>query len=84
MRLLLIIFINILVVGLFLYSKLLPYKDQLNKQNRDIFNFFYSIFHFLLNFLKSIFKPYEVGSGLSIDVTQIVLLVLLLILLNVL
>ncbi len=84
MRLILIIFINVLVVGLFLYSKLLPYKDQLNKQNRGIFNFFYAIFHAVLNFLKPIFKPFEVGNGLSIDVSQIVLLVLLLILLNVL
>lgn len=74
------ILLNVLIVGLFLYSKLLPYQDRLNPQYKGIFDFFNTIFSFILNALKSIIKPFEVGVGLSVDMTQIVLLVLLLLL----
>jgi YGGT family len=75
-------FIYILIIGLFLYSKLLPYKDKLNSQYKGIFNFFNSIFSPIFNFLKTFIKPFQVGFGLSVDMTQIVLLILLLILSN--
>lgn len=76
------IFIQILIVGLFLYSKLLPYKDKLNPQYRSIFNFFNSIFSPIFNFLKTMIKPFQVGVGLAVDMTQILLLVIFLMLLN--
>lgn len=76
------IFIYILIIGLFLYSKLLPYKDKLNGQYKGIFGFFNSIFSPIFNFLKTFIKPFQVGIGLSVDMTQIVLLVLLLTLAN--
>ena len=34
------ILLSLLIVGLFLYSKLLPYKDKLNPQYKKIFDFF--------------------------------------------
>ena len=71
---------NILIIGLFLYSKLLPYKDRLNKQYKGIFDFFSSIFNPVLNGLRSLVKPFPVGQGLSVDMTQIALLILLLLL----
>ena len=74
------ILINVLIVGLFLYSKLLPYKDKLNGQFKSAFDFFSSIFTPILNSLKSLFKPFEVGQGLSVDMTQLVLLIILLLL----
>jgi hypothetical protein len=80
MYLLLHIFINVLIIGLFLYSKLLPYKDKLTGQFKSAFDFFNSIFTPILNGLKSFFKPFEVGTGLSVDMTQIVLLIILLLL----
>lgn len=76
------ILIQILVVGLFLYSKLLPYKDKLNPQYKKIFVFFNSIFSPIFNFLKTIVKPFQVGIGLSVDMSQIVLLIIFLMLLN--
>jgi uncharacterized protein YggT (Ycf19 family) len=76
------ILINILIVGLFLYSKLLPYKDKLNPQYKNIFDFFNSIFSPIFNFLKNIIKPFQVGLGLAVDMSQIVLLIILLMLLN--
>jgi hypothetical protein len=78
MAFLIYFFINFLVVALFLYSKLLPYKDRLDNRYRKVFNFCGAIFTPLLNFFKSIFKPFTVGRGLQVDMTQIVLLLLLL------
>jgi hypothetical protein len=76
------IFIYVLIVGLFLYSKLLPYKDKLNSQYKRAFNFFNTIFSPILNLLKKYIKPFQVGQGLSIDMTQIILLLVLLAILN--
>lgn len=78
------ILISILILGLFLYSKLLPYKDKLNPQYRNVFDFFNSIFTPFLNFLKNIVKPFNVGIGLSVDMSQIILLLLFLLLLIIL
>ena len=74
--------INVLILGLFLYSKLLPYENRLDKKFKKVFNFFDSLLKPILNFLKKIHKPYQVGVGLSVDMSQILLLILLLILLN--
>ena len=82
MILLIKLFINILIIGLFLYSKLLPYKDKLNTQYKNVFGFFFSIFNPLLNALKSFIKPFQVGQGLSLDMTQIILLILFLLINN--
>lgn len=76
------ILLSILIVGLFLYSKLLPYKDKLNPQYKKIFDFFNSIFLPIFNFLKKLIKPFQVGIGLSVDMSQIVLLIIFLLLLN--
>jgi hypothetical protein len=76
------ILINILIVGLFLYSKLLPYKDKLNPKYKMVFDFFNSIFSPIFNFLKNLVKPFQVGIGLSVDMSQIVLLIIFLMILN--
>ena len=71
--------INILIIGLFLYSKLLPYEDRLTGQYKQTFSFFKSIFKPVLNLFSGI-KPFQVGTGLSVDMTQILLLIILLVL----
>jgi len=82
MRIVLSCLANIFIIGLFLYSKLLPYKDKLNNQYTGIFNFFDTVFAPILFFLKRFIKPFQVGQGLSIDMTQIVLLILFLLIAN--
>jgi hypothetical protein len=72
------LFINVLIIGLFLYSKLLPFKDKLSGSYSGVFSFFNSILAPILTFLKTFFKPFQVGQGLSVDMTQIILLILLL------
>lgn len=73
---------NIFIIGLFLYSKLLPHKDKLNQKYKGVFNFFQRIFSPVLNFLGRFFKPAQVGTGLSIDMTQLILFILLLLIVN--
>jgi hypothetical protein len=75
--------VNILVVALFIYPKILPYKDKLIAQHKVIFNFFDAFFMPILFFLRKFMKPFQAGQGLAVDMAQIVLLVLFLIILNV-
>jgi uncharacterized protein YggT (Ycf19 family) len=76
------ILIYFLIIGLFLYSKLLPHKDKLNPKYKKIFDFFNKIFSPIFNFFKRYIKPFQVGIGLSVDMSQIVLLIIFLMLLN--
>jgi hypothetical protein len=76
------ILIEILIIALFFYSKLLPYKDKLHPQFKSYFDFFNSIFSSILNFLKTFVKPAQVGVGLAVDMTQIILLFIFLMLLK--
>ena len=78
MRIILYILVNVLIVGLFLYSKLTPYKNRLTGRYLKAFNFFENIFNPFLNFLKKIAKPAQVGNGIAVDMSQIILLLLLL------
>jgi len=82
MRLLLYIFVNVLIVGLFLYSKLTPYKDRLTGNYLKTFNFFDKIFNPILSIFRPMARPAQVGNGIAVDMSQIILLVLLLILLK--
>ena len=82
MRLLLYIVINVLILGLFLYSKLTPYKNRLTGIYLKTFNFFEGIFNPLLNFLKKIAKPAQVGNGIAVDMSQIILLLFFLLLIR--
>ncbi len=82
MKLLLIIFINILIVGLFLYSKLTPYKDRLTGNYLKTFNFFDKIFYPILGIFRPMARPAQVGYGIAVDMSQIILLIILLIILR--
>lgn len=82
MKLIIYIIINVLIVGLFLHSKLTPYKNRLTGKYLKAFNFFESIFNPVLNFLKKIAKPAQVGNGIAVDMSQIILLLLLLLILK--
>lgn len=77
------VFINLLIIGLFLYSKLTPYKDRLTGNFLKAFNFFDNIFTPMLGLLKKIAKPFQVGNGIAVDMSQIILLLLFLIILGV-
>jgi hypothetical protein len=82
MRLILYLLLNFAIIGLFLYSKLLPYKDRLGNQYKSLFNFFEKAFTPLLNLLRQFFKPASVGQGLAVDMSQIFLLLLFLLILK--
>ncbi len=72
------LFINVLIIGLFLYSKLLPYRQKLDTRYLARFNTIERLLVPPLNFLRKRIKPYQVGQGLSVDMSQFFLLVILL------
>jgi len=82
MRLIIYILIDVLIIGLFLYSKLTPHKARLTGSYLNIFNFFERLFDPLLNLLRKIAKPAQVGNGIAVDMSQIFLLVILLLILK--
>lgn len=82
MRIVISYLANIFIIGLFLYSKLLPYNGKLNNQYDGIFNFFNTVFAPIFKFLGRFIKPLQIGQGLAVDMTQIVLLIILLFIAN--
>ena len=82
MKLLLYIFVNVLITGLFLYSKLTPYKDRLTGNYLKTFNFFDRIFSPILSVFRPMARPAQVGYGIAVDMSQIILLIILLIILR--
>ena len=82
MKLLLYIFVNVLIVGIFLYSKLTPYKDRLTGNYLKIFNFFNAIFNPILAIFRPLARPMQVGNGIAVDLAQIILLIILLVVLK--
>lgn len=83
MRLFIYLFINILIIGLFLYSKLTPYKPKLTGKYLTTFCFFEGLFNPILNSFRKIVKPLQVGSGIAVDMSQIILLAVLLTILKI-
>jgi uncharacterized protein YggT (Ycf19 family) len=81
MSILIKIIVEVLILGMFLYSKLLPYNDRLNLNYKKIFNFFKRIFEPILSFFKRYLKPFKVGNGVAIDLSQFLLLFIFLIIL---
>lgn len=76
------IIINILILALFLYSKLSPHKDRLEGKYKSTYQFFDRIFRPVLNLLQQAAKPARVGQGLAVDTSQILLLILLLVIIR--
>jgi len=72
------IFINILIIGLFLYGKLVPHKDKLIHPFKVYFEFFEKIYLPIFDAIKNRVKPFQVGVGLAVDMTQIFILIFLL------
>ncbi len=70
--------INFFIIGLFLYSKLLPYKDRLEGSYKSLFMFFDSVFEPLTKMLRKVVKPVQAGRTLGVDLSQVILLVLFL------
>jgi hypothetical protein len=66
------------IVALFAYSKLTPHKARLTGQYLKMFSFCEKIFKPVLNLLCKIAKPAQVGNGIAVDMSQIMLLLILL------
>ena len=78
METLVYILICFIILGLFYYSKLTPYKDKLDGNYRKLYDAIGRILTPLLNLIGKIIKPTRVGSGIYVDVSQFALLLILL------
>ena len=74
--------IKALILGLFFHSKLVPHKDKLDGMSKSAFDFFDSIFAPIITFLRKYINPLPVGIGISVDMTQFIILFILLALIN--
>ncbi len=83
MKLLIFLFVSTLIVGLFFNSKLTPYKASLTGNYLKAYLFFDGIFNPLLSVLRKLTKPTQVGNGIAVDTSQIILLILFLIILKI-
>ncbi|MDR0758085.1 MAG: YggT family protein [Tannerella sp.] len=76
------ILVSVAVVLLFIYSKLTPHKARLTGQYLKTFTFCEKIFDPVLNLLRKIASPLQVGNGIAVDMSQIILLIILLLVLK--
>lgn len=67
---------------MFYYSKLAPHKDKLQGNFKKLYELLDKLFTPILQLLRKLAKPVQVGIGLSIDMSQIILLIILLTLLK--
>lgn len=73
---------TILIILIFIYSKLKVHENLLFSKYKSYFKQIKKIIAPVLGFLDSFFKPIKIGNNLFIDSSQFVLLVLLLLILN--
>jgi hypothetical protein len=70
------------IILLFLYSKLTPHKTRLTGQYLQTFLFCEKVFNPLLMLLRNVAKPTQVGNGIAVDTSQIILLLIMLFILK--
>lgn len=73
-----------LLIGLFIYSKMLPYSSILNPGAKNLFSFLNKLFMPVCSFVsKSIPLKWEIGNnGIKFDFSQIIVFAILLIINN--
>lgn len=76
------LFSAILIVALFIFSKVNFYENKISIKYKKAYSIIESILKPILDFLKTVFKPFQIGENLFIDTSQIILLILLIIILK--
>lgn len=84
MQVLIKIFLDIVLIALIFYSKVTPYRDQLTIDYKNAYLFIDKIISPLSSRLNKFSKPISIGSGISLDVSHSILMVVLIILINIL
>ena len=70
-----------MVLFLFVYGKLNAYETHISPKYSKLYNVIKSIYKPVLKFLGPFFKPFKVGEGVFLDMTQIMVLIILLLIL---
>ena len=74
------ILLAFIILCLFLYSKIKPFKSNLSPNLKKFYLYIDFVFDKIFNFMGKFLKPVVIGTNLSIDISQIILLIILLIL----
>lgn len=78
MRFIFLVLVDIMLVALFLYARLLPHKDKLDAKHKRYFDMADKLFGWVLKSMEGSLKPYKVGEDLAINISQVALFALLL------
>lgn len=74
--------ISLFIIALFVYMRLSPYKDKLNQRPLKVYNSLDSCIRPISSIIGKMCKPRQIGVGLYIDISSIILLLILLLILN--
>lgn len=71
--------IAFIILCLFLYTKIKPVKNNLSPNFKKTYSIIELFFDKIFSFMGTFIKPVGIGTNISIDISQIILLILLLI-----
>lgn len=69
---------GLLIIALFLFSKLYAYEARILPKYKKGFGYIILVIKPILKAFSQFFKPHQVGNGIALDTAQFVLLILLL------
>ncbi len=78
------IILSMLLLLLVVYLRVQPYGDRLFDRHKSIYAVGDYCFARILRFLKERFKPLTIGVGISIDLSQVILIAIILMAINLL
>ena len=77
MKYLFLILLDAMVIGFYLYTILLPNKEELDEKHRKWFDMADSLFSGLTKMTGNLAKPYKVGANLNLDLGPVILMAIL-------
>ncbi|ADV48693.1 hypothetical protein Celal_1380 [Cellulophaga algicola DSM 14237] len=73
----------LLLFSLFIYSKIRTHENMLFPQYKKLFKHIKGVLEPVLKFMNTFFKPMKIGTNLSVDSSQFILFILLLLIISI-
>jgi hypothetical protein len=78
------ILLDIILIVLIIYSKVSPYRDLLSIDNKNRFQFLEKIISPIFAKLNILVKPVQIGNGIYLDRSHILLMIFLILIITLL
>ena len=75
--------LDIMLVALILYSKVMPYSDRLSENNKKIYRAIDKFVAPISKILNKSLKATQIGDGLSLDSSHLLLMLILIFIINI-